>query len=262
MKPLPSRRSIRARRHNLLRETTREIAALADQPDYYYREPWQRVPVDPSVPHSVTLETRPTFPDTRALCTCGFDSGWLPRWDAEQRTAWHRREAEKLHAPGSDRAGDRGLHVPLPILDEQQPILLVFDPRDLAIEFAYERSPIPGGTRVRTVPTITTEYWIPRATPVFAIGEGVVLYAAKHAAGYTIAIDHEDGWITVYHRLEHAAVAAGARLAAGGVLGHLAASRSGPLKPLRFEMWRWDGEDEYEQMDPLRYIRRWRHLDA
>ena len=34
---------------------------------------------------------------------------------------------------------------PLPIINDQPPLLLVFDPTDLGIELAYERHFVPGG---------------------------------------------------------------------------------------------------------------------
>ncbi len=157
--------------------------------------------------------------------------------------------------------------VPLPILDDQQPILLVFDQRDLALELAYERHPQPGGTRVRSVTQTSTLYWIPRMTPVSAVLEGVVVYARHHADGHTIVIDHETGWGSVYHRLAHMFVTPSerqpgreTRVRSGDVLGYLGASIVGPLKPLRFELWKNDGTDDCERVDPLRYIRQWGHI--
>lgn len=157
--------------------------------------------------------------------------------------------------------------VPLPLLNDQPPVLLVFDETDLGIELAYEREPEPGGTRVRSVARTTTLYHVPRLTPVFAIREGVIVYAREHADGHTIVIDHCNDWISIYQRLEHVFVAPTERrqreteVLGGDILGYLGSPAAGPLQPLRFELWKWDLVSDYEQVDPLRYIRRWRYLD-
>ncbi len=298
MRPLPSKRCIHARRSAEARALEREYEAQARDLDYYYLEPDKRLPFDPSVRHVVTLETRAAPPDARVTCTCGGDTGWIAFWDAELRAHWHRRQAETATSPGSDRVGDREERargegastssrtlfqslarranreiirtppvVPLPIINGQQPLLLVFDPSDLAIEMAFERTPEAGGTRVRQVPHVGTDYWIPRMTPVFAVSEGAIVYARRLRDGHTVVIDHCNGWVSVYHRLEYMFLAPSERVpgkeirvAAGDVLGYLEASRAGPPKPLKFELWRSDHSDSYEQMDPLRYIRRWRHI--
>lgn len=149
--------------------------------------------------------------------------------------------------------------VPLPILGIQQPILLVFDQRDLAIELAYERRPIEGGTRVRSATRTSTLYWIPRLTPVFAISDGIVIYARHHLAGHSVMIDHGD-WLSVYHRIGDLFLTpterqreGHTRVATGDVLGYLAD------EPLRFELFEHD-LGHYDPIDPLRYMRRWRHL--
>ena len=50
------------------------------------------------------------------------------------------------------------------------------------------------------------------------------------------------------------------KVTAGDILGYLGASRAGPLKPLRFELWKCNPNNDYEQMDPLLYIRTWRYI--
>lgn len=158
--------------------------------------------------------------------------------------------------------------VPLPISNDQPPVLLVFDETDLGIELAYEREPEPGGTRVRAVSRDTTRYHVPPLTPVFAITEGVIVYAREHVDGHTIVIDHCNDWLSVYQRLEYMFVTPTDRggrekeVLAGDILGYLGSSSPGdPLQPLRFELWKWSLAGDYEQVDPLRYVRRWQYLD-
>lgn len=157
--------------------------------------------------------------------------------------------------------------VPLPILNGQPPILLIFDQADPAVEVAYERAPLVGGTRVRAARRDSTEYWIPRLTPVFAVSDGNVIYARSQADGHAILIDHQNGWISSYSRLAHMFVAPTdntpreAKVAAGDILGYIGTSRGTPLSPLRFELWRCEASDRYEPVDPLLHIRRWRYLE-
>ena len=157
--------------------------------------------------------------------------------------------------------------VPLPVLDDRPPVLLVFDHTELAIELAYERFPRPGGNRIRATTRSTTLYLIPKLTPVFAVSEGFVVYARQHSDGHTIVIDHRNGWATVYSRVDHMFVTPSDRfprhetkVSAGDILGYVSTSESGPLDPLRFELWRCNRTDDYEQMDPLRYIRQWKYV--
>lgn len=156
---------------------------------------------------------------------------------------------------------------PLPMLNGHAPVILIFDPRELAIELAYERFPQPGGIRVRSTTRESTLYWIPRLTPVFAVSEGFIVYARQHTDGHTILIDHRNGWASVYSRLDHMFVTPSdrsaqreTRVAAGDLIGYVSTLRPAPLMPLRFELWRCNHNDDFEQIDPLRYIRRWRQL--
>lgn len=157
--------------------------------------------------------------------------------------------------------------VPLPILDVQHPILLVFDHSDPGVELAYECEPLIGGSRVRTAKRDTTEYWIPELTPVFAIDDGVVIYARRQADGHAVLIDHEDGWVSVYSRLAHLYVAPTAgqlrerRVFAGDILGYLGAPRGTPLTALRFELWRENDAGDYLPVDPIVPIRRWQYVE-
>ncbi len=160
--------------------------------------------------------------------------------------------------------------VPLPVQGERAPLLLVFDHRDLAIEMAYECRPQHADTRVRSTSRDTQLYFTPPLTPVFAVNAGLIVYARKHTDGFTIIIDHCNSWLSVYHRLEHIFVTPSERRPGGGilvhagdVLGYLADSRpgpyNGPLLPLRFELYRRE-RDDYDPVDPLRFIRRWQQL--
>ena len=93
---------------------------------------------------------------------------------------------------------------PLPRLNGQSPVLLLFDYVDLALGVAYEKEPKPDGTLVRAALRDTTLYFIPRLTPVLAVADGLVLNASRRAAGdHRVVIVHGNSRLTVYQGLEH-----------------------------------------------------------
>ncbi len=157
--------------------------------------------------------------------------------------------------------------VPLPILNGQRPILLIFDHTDPAVELAYERAPLIGGNRVRTVARDSTDYWIPRLTPVFAVNDGRVIYAREQSDGHAILIDHLNGWVSMYSRLVHMFVAPTrntpiqAPACAGDIIGYVGTPRGTPVTPLRFELWRMTESEDFMPVDPILFIRRWQHVD-
>ena len=280
-----NKKSLRARRR-LLHDTARETEALLQQPDYLHLERWQKPDVEIGK-HEISVDIRETWPNGRASCTCGWETGWIPLWDAEQRAAWHRLDSIRppglIPEQGDNTMFDRSQFasfapllrrpdpspvpsplVPLPVLGDHRPIMLVFDHRDLAIELGYERQPHPDGTRVRSTSRNTRLYWVPPQTPVLAIGDGAIVYAQRDHEGYSVTIDHGNGWLSVYHRLEHMFVLPterrqrrGVEVLRGDVLGCLAASSTAPLLPLRFELYRRE-HDDFHPIDPLHSLRWWR----
>lgn len=89
MKALPSKRCIQARRRGLVRDAERELSHQVA-----HLEPWQRAAIIPGK-HVIRVDIRELWPNGRAYCTCGFNTGWIPLWDAEQRAAWHRLDGNK-----------------------------------------------------------------------------------------------------------------------------------------------------------------------
>ena len=157
---------------------------------------------------------------------------------------------------------------PLPAINDQPPVLLVFDHTEMAIDLAYERHHVSGGPVVRPATRETTLYWVPRLTPVFVVSDGNVVYARQHpTGGHTIIVDHRNGWLTLYRGLEHMFVPSSDRrprreleLSSGDILGYLGASKPGRFQPLHFELWRCNRLQDYDQVDPIRYMRRWHQL--
>ena len=166
----------------------------------------------------------------------------------------------RLHTPDGDVARQPPVF-PLPVLDRQAPVVLVFDPEDHGIEIAYERN-AQDGPRVRSATRESTLYTIPTLTPVFAVADGTIVYASKHTDGYALLVTHRDGWSSYYKRLEHMFATPSelrpreAPVRRGDVLGY--AGSAGALRALRFELWRSVEGEEYEPIDPIRYLDRWR----
>src|SRR5688500_18740800 len=93
---------------------------------------------------------------------------------------------------------------PLPALNGQDPVLLVHDHGDPGVELAYEQTYDPDGPLVRSATREHPEpFFLPSFTPVFSVFDGSIVYAGKHAQGHTIIIQHGNGWMTYYGRLEH-----------------------------------------------------------
>ncbi len=156
---------------------------------------------------------------------------------------------------------------PMPAINGQPPILLLFDHADPGVEIAYEKTPSPDGPRVRLTTRETSLYWIPSLMPVFAVSEGRIVYARKHTDGQALIVEHRNGWATYYSRLERMFVRPTddgsrreTRVNAGDILGYIGTSRHGPLAPLRFELWRCNRAKDYDPVDPIRYMHRWRLL--
>jgi hypothetical protein len=155
---------------------------------------------------------------------------------------------------------------PLPALNGQKPALLVKDYFDPGIELAYEQVHEPGGPIVRLAGRERDDaFFLPAFTPVFAVFDGTIVYAGKHANGYTIIVHHHNGWLTYYGRMEHMLalatdhrrVSAAARVRAGSVIGYAGSLNPAPLRALRFELWRLDDDCGCIAIDPIRFMRRW-----
>lgn len=91
-------------------------------------------------------------------------------------------------------------------------------------------------------------------TPVRAALAGIVTFSGEVAGRGWVTVDHGGGLVTTYGVLDPREVAAGRHVAAGHVLGRLAASA---------EHLDWGARLHGEYIDPLRVLGRWRpHLVA
>lgn len=158
---------------------------------------------------------------------------------------------------------------PLPKLNGHAPVLLVHDPSDPGVELAYERAQDPDGPLVRsTRRTGLSPFYLPPLTPVFSVFDGRILYAGKHADGHTIIVEHANGWMSYYSHIEQMfALATDRRIGlrarpqytkAGHILGYAGQLGLGPIRPVRFELWKFDDDCGYVAIDPIRFMRRWR----
>jgi murein DD-endopeptidase MepM/ murein hydrolase activator NlpD len=88
------------------------------------------------------------------------------------------------------------------------------------------------------------------ARPIYASRGGVITYAGWYGAGgWTVKIDHGDGFSTVYMHMSDYIVSAGDYVAAGQTIGYVGSTGGSTGPHLHFEV-RWHGEDQ----NPMKYI--------
>jgi len=86
--------------------------------------------------------------------------------------------------------------------------------------------------------------------PIYASRGGVITYAGWYGAGgWTVKIDHGDGFSTVYMHMSDYIVSAGDYVAAGQTIGYVGSTGGSTGPHLHFEV-RWHGEDQ----NPMLYI--------
>ena len=86
--------------------------------------------------------------------------------------------------------------------------------------------------------------------PIYASRGGVVTYAGWYGAGgWTVKIDHGDGFSTVYMHMSDYIVSAGDYVAAGQTIGYVGSTGGSTGPHLHFEV-RYHGEDQ----NPMKYI--------
>ena len=86
--------------------------------------------------------------------------------------------------------------------------------------------------------------------PIYASRGGVITFAGWYGAGgWTVKIDHGDGFSTVYMHMSDYIVSAGDYVAAGQTIGYVGSTGGSTGPHLHFEV-RWHGEDQ----NPMKYI--------
>ena len=86
--------------------------------------------------------------------------------------------------------------------------------------------------------------------PIYASRGGVVIHAGWYGAGgWTVKIDHGDGYTTVYMHMSDYIVEAGDYVAAGQTIGYVGSTGGSTGPHLHFEV-RWNGVDQ----NPMKYI--------
>ena len=86
--------------------------------------------------------------------------------------------------------------------------------------------------------------------PIYASRGGVITFAGWYGAGgWTVKIDHGDGFSTVYMHMSDYIVSAGDYVAAGQTIGYVGSTGGSTGPHLHFEV-RWQGEDQ----NPMKYI--------
>jgi murein DD-endopeptidase MepM/ murein hydrolase activator NlpD len=114
---------------------------------------------------------------------------------------------------------------------------------------------------------------LPSRTPVFAAQDGEVVAAEKSDDGYTVLVEHANGWATCYRNVRRIfcrprKLMEGGfpeRVRGGDVLGHVGGSSRdiGVMKPFRFELWRRESANDggrYRAVDPASWMGSWVRL--
>lgn len=156
-----------------------------------------------------------------------------------------------LHAPADANilVAHRSWVWPLPRLDGLAPCIIEPTPA----------SPAPGGIAIGYPGRASS----PDRLPVFAVQDGVVVYANSSAGGAAICIDHAGGWSSHYGELEHLLTRPTdrfrrrrkQRVRAGDVIGH--APRS--ILRIRFGLSRV-ADDGCVDEDPAPWMPGWSML--
>jgi len=101
--------------------------------------------------------------------------------------------------------------------------------------FGMRQHPILGYTRMHSGVDFGARY----GSPIFAVADGVVSYAGRHGGhGNYVRLNHGGGVGTGYAHMSRIAVAAGARVQAGQVIGFVGSSGLSTGPHLHFEAYR------------------------
>jgi hypothetical protein len=157
---------------------------------------------------------------------------------------------------------------PLADLNGRAPVALPpIGAKERGIDLAYQRN--DSTDLMRTYPpgspNGTSTHFMPTSMPAFCVGDGVVRYAGRVAHGYSIVVDHRNGWATYFGSLEHVFVPTDrdtrrpeTRVKAGDVLGYVGSLQPGGFKCLHFELWRRDAARLFIPIDPTKFMNDWR----
>lgn len=128
-----------------------------------------------------------------------------------------------------------------------------FDPMGRSLDGRAWALPLQGALRVtspfglrrmhpmlgRELPHHGTDYAAPVGTPVFATGDGVVVFAGERGGyGYLVEVQHPNGYTTRYAHLSRLAVQAGTPVQQGGVLAYSGMSGLATGPHLHYEVRR------------------------
>lgn len=155
---------------------------------------------------------------------------------------------------------------PLPSVNGREPVVIATGAKMPGIDLAYART-YPSELLAHPIDQNgSPAHFMPSSIPAYAVSDGVIAYAGKQGHGYTIVINHNNGWSTYYAGLEHMFAYATnrrprprtERVKAGDVLGYVGATQPDALNVLHFELWKLDNDGHYEPVgDTLHYMRGW-----
>lgn len=137
----------------------------------------------------------------------------------------------------------------------------------LTAPFGRRRSPFTGELELHPAIDLAA----PLGSPVYAPGDGVVVFAGRYPLGRSaawwrqgnlVALRHGDDFITLFGHLDEIRVRPGQRLLRGDVLGTVGRSEVDNSTHLHYEVRRRDAttaDGDFRPVDPLTFIldRRW-----
>ena len=135
---------------------------------------------------------------------------------------------------------------PVPILNGQMPTVVDRGLKMPGIYLAYEiESPMP------------------RFVPAFACAAGEIVYAGKGHDGYTLIVDHLNGWATFYSGLDHMFATPRIeiktnkleRVKSGDVLGYVDLEHG--EHALYFELWKREEDSRFEPTTTTKHMATW-----
>ena len=109
-------------------------------------------------------------------------------------------------------------------------------PGELISNYGLRNDPLTGRAEMH----YGVDLVAPIGTAVYAILEGDVRESSSGETGYTIILQHEDGWQTVYSYLDGVSLKAGDKVTAGQILGRFGEPSLWDKPHLHFEL-RYDG---------------------
>lgn len=155
---------------------------------------------------------------------------------------------------------------PLPSLDGRPPVVVATELKSSGVDLAYARA--YSGELLASYPIGahgSPTHFMPEHLPAFAVADGEVTYAGRHAHSFSMIIDHCNGWASYYTNLGHMfarptrerSQLRSQRVKAGDVLGYVGATSPDGLVCLHYELWQLGRDRRFVPVEALPHMRSW-----